>query len=102
MRALLVIGLVACGPGLSDIPTPLPPNVNSVCARGEACGFVPSDGIDACVACVESVADKWNEEAREAWGDSPPPIELVSCEALEAEARRVQLVECVAERWWGP
>lgn len=99
--AVLAIFLVACGtpPAAAEIKQP---NVTTVCERAQECGFIGANGFDACVKCVETKADDWNREAHEAYGDDLPPLESIACELLEAEAQRVNLIRCVAERWYGP
>lgn len=96
VRALTLIMLAACG----SVPTIEPPNTVIACERAIACGAVADRA--ACVACVETVADRWNDEARAYFGDDMPALESIPCDGIAALARATNLTECVAERWFGP
>jgi len=102
--ALLLIGiclLSACGsaPVIEPIK---PPNTEIACDRAIACGVFLQEQRAECLACVETVAEKWNEEARAYCGDECPALDDVPCEYITDQAHRTHLSLCVAGRWFGP
>lgn len=104
MRPLMLcaVMLLACGSSPSTMPTILPPNVEQACDRAIACGVFVRSQKPECIACVETVAEKWNAEARAMFGDPLPPVESVACDVITDIAHRTHLSSCVVGRWYGP
>lgn len=97
LRVASLVLLMSCGTAEgSEKSEPL--TVERVCARTIECSAVVDD-TPMCNACVASVAAKWNEEIKAAFGDDPPDFLSYPCTSVVAWARGVQLDRCVAERW---
>ena len=62
VKALALLLLASCGPAPAE---PLPPNTEQVCTRAVECGAVADANWPQCLACIETVADQWNERAAE-------------------------------------
>ena len=100
-RALLLL-LCSCG-SLPIVAEPLlKPNVAEACDRAIKCGvFLPAQRPE-CIACVETVADRWNAEAKEICGDSCPALKDIPCDIITDYSHKTNLSECVVRRAYGP
>lgn len=99
--AMWMLGLLlaSCGPAHAD-PKPLPPNTEQVCTRAVDCGAVPEENWPQCLACIESVAEQWNERAAELFPDKT--IDDLTCDVLVPFAEQTNLTKCSMEGWFGP
>lgn len=77
-----------------------PPNTEQVCTRAVECGAVADSNWPQCLACIETVADQWNERAAELFPDKT--IDDLTCDVLVPFAAATKLTECSAEGWYGP
>lgn len=97
----LAVWLMACG-GVTVAPKILPPNVTQACERAIECSVFLAEQKPECVACLETVADEWNEQARKQYGDVKLNLSDVPCEYITAVAHQTRLSSCVVGRWYGP
>lgn len=94
--------LAACGTAPVVAPKILPPNTNEACAKAVQCEVFLPEQIDACLACIETVADKWNAEAKAYCGDECPRLRDLECSLVTQASHDSNLSACVAGRWYGP
>ena len=96
----------ACGPaspGVRGPQEPLPPTTQQACERAIDCAAVDADRLEQCVACLETVADQWNERAHELYGNKEiPPLEKLPCRLAQDIATSTNLDACAYEGWYGP
>lgn len=97
MKALALLILASCGPAPAE---PLPPNTEQVCTRAVECGAVADANWPQCLACIETVAEQWNERAAELFPDKS--IDDLTCDVLVPFADATRLTKCAAEGWFGP
>lgn len=98
MKALALLLLASCGPAQAE--QPLPPNTEQVCTRAVECGAVADANWPQCLACIEPVADQWNERAAELFPGKT--IDDLTCDVLVPFADATHLTKCAAEGWFGP
>lgn len=95
---LWLVALASCGP--AHVEQPLPPNTEQVCTRAVECGAVADANWPQCLACIETVADQWNERAAELFPGKS--IDDLTCEILVPFADATNLTKCSKEGWFGP
>lgn len=104
----LVLVLMALGSGYFFVGCGAPapqiamPNTRTACARAIECAAFAAKDLDACVNCIETVAEQWNAKAKEEFGDHPPGVESWPCWWIVAFSENENLTACATAHWYGP
>jgi hypothetical protein len=96
-RALLLM-LASCGSAEVVMPTLLPPNVGAACDKAIACGVFLHEQKPECIACVEKLAELYDEQKH----GKLPPLDEIPCEVVAKFSHDSLVSECVVRRSFGP
>ena len=86
--AAITLIFMACGPQASP-PKILPPNTEQACRRAVNCSAFMVEQLSACIACLEHIDPRADEQIKEYLKDNP--IESLPCDRVVLFAHQTNL-----------